>query len=630
MKKVFLTAAAFLFALPFFVSAQSTPPDPKAMPATVAASESVTTEPTLPAFMKDVKSQADFDKLKPAQKKEMEAYLTAKAMADADKMTPEERAGKPAARTVNNPEPTPAVTAAPAGSTGSVKGILFGFVTILFLVALGLIARTFLSSKTGRWSSKSFLLLGLALSGVVVSGGEVKAAAVSTSCWYWNGSTFTVSVDKSTYAPGDTVTARADNDGSGSSDTAIILVNFDHQGSSVRIADPLIIGRFPSSASGTLVVPVLGAHNVYFDLARGGKTAGHCSALAVAVVPAPINGGWSAWSPVACPASGGVNQTRTCTNPAPANGGANCSGASSQYCPVPLPTASVSVSPDPVPNGGNPGFTINTTNAMYCQVALDGAANIFTQGFFASGTYNPGPISTAGSHSAWVNCYNSDWVSSGWSTTNFTVNSAPAPTVTLQAFNSATITTGQTSTISFSSTDATSCSGTGPLSGDLGATSATNRATPVMNTVGTFNQTVTCTGPGGSVSSGTQTLTVNPSNCTKTPPNALIRGSDVNVKDPISASYISDLRKDIDTIYNDAYGSNFAWGSTRGGTASETLSKGAAIRAADFLEMRDAVDKIYQQCHQTAYGGWTDDLAAGKPIRAAHVNQIREALKNAK
>ena len=118
--------------------------------------------------------------------------------------------------------------------------------------------------------------------------------------------------------------------------------------------------------------------------------------------------------------------------------------------------------------------------------------------------------------------------------------------------------------------------------------------------------------------------------CTKTPPNALIRGSDVNVKDPISASYISDLRKDIDTIYNDASGSNFAWGSTRGGTASETLSKGAAIRAADFLEMRDAVDKIYQQCHQTAYGGWTDDLAAGKPIRAAHVNQIREALKNAK
>ena len=118
--------------------------------------------------------------------------------------------------------------------------------------------------------------------------------------------------------------------------------------------------------------------------------------------------------------------------------------------------------------------------------------------------------------------------------------------------------------------------------------------------------------------------------CTKTPPNALIRGSDLNVKDPISASYISDLRKDIDTIYNDAYGSNFAWGSTRGGTASETLSKGAAIRAADFLEMRDAVDKIYQQCHQTAYGGWTDDLAAGKPIRAAHVNQIREALKNAK
>ena len=40
-----------------------------------------------------------------------------------------------------------------------------------------------------------------------------------------------------------------------------------------------------------------------------------------------VNGGWSVWS--AC--SGGT-QTRTCTNPAPANGGASCSGNSSQSC----------------------------------------------------------------------------------------------------------------------------------------------------------------------------------------------------------------------------------------------------------------------------------------------------------
>jgi len=51
--------------------------------------------------------------------------------------------------------------------------------------------------------------------------------------------------------------------------------------------------------------------------------------------PQPVNGGWSDWS--ACSAEcGGGTQTRTCNNPAPANGGADCSqldgGNSSQSC----------------------------------------------------------------------------------------------------------------------------------------------------------------------------------------------------------------------------------------------------------------------------------------------------------
>ncbi len=47
--------------------------------------------------------------------------------------------------------------------------------------------------------------------------------------------------------------------------------------------------------------------------------------------PAPINGGWSDWT--GCDADcGGGTQTRSCTNPTPQNGGANCEGASSQEC----------------------------------------------------------------------------------------------------------------------------------------------------------------------------------------------------------------------------------------------------------------------------------------------------------
>ena len=45
----------------------------------------------------------------------------------------------------------------------------------------------------------------------------------------------------------------------------------------------------------------------------------------------PVNGGWSAWS--ACSATcGGGTQARTCNNPAPSGGGANCSGSTSQAC----------------------------------------------------------------------------------------------------------------------------------------------------------------------------------------------------------------------------------------------------------------------------------------------------------
>jgi hypothetical protein len=48
------------------------------------------------------------------------------------------------------------------------------------------------------------------------------------------------------------------------------------------------------------------------------------------VAPSPINGGWSNWSTkdTTCGVTG--TQTRTCTNPAPLHGGANCSGSSTQ------------------------------------------------------------------------------------------------------------------------------------------------------------------------------------------------------------------------------------------------------------------------------------------------------------
>jgi hypothetical protein len=78
----------------------------------------------------------------------------------------------------------------------------------------------------------------------------------------------------------------------------------------------------------------------------------------------------------------------------------------------------------------------------------------------------------------------------------------PAPTVSLTA-SPTSITSGQTSTLSWSSTNATSCTASGAWSGDR-VTSGTDLAGPSS----TQTYTLTCTGAGGSASdSATVTVT---------------------------------------------------------------------------------------------------------------------------
>jgi len=146
---------------------------------------------------------------------------------------------------------------------------------------------------------------------------------------------------------------------------------------------------------------------------------------------APVNGGWSGWS--AQDNTCGFyavdrNQTRSCTNPSPAYGGADCSGSSTQSYHVPACTSSinsVSISAQPVIYGSSPTISFSgNSNTYYCDVYVDWGS-LFHAGIYAtSGSYS---LSSFGwglsSHNIDVMCYNSDWVQSGWAVTSFNVSS---------------------------------------------------------------------------------------------------------------------------------------------------------------------------------------------------------------
>ena len=219
------------------------------------------------------------------------------------------------------------------------------------------------------------------------------------------------------------------------------------------------------------------------------------------VVATPVNGGWSDWS--TCDAS--CNQSRSCTNPIPANGGSNCSGSSSQSCTGGLCTT--------------PALSITTT-AFNPATATVGVAYSAQQAVQATGGQTPyscsasglpsgmamnasscaiyGTPTVAGTFNVTVTVYDS---SSPQKTASkvLTLTVSPAATpplsITTTAFNPATATVG----VAYSAQQAVqatggqtpySCSASGLPSGmAMNASSCAIYGTPTV--AGTFNVTVT-------------------------------------------------------------------------------------------------------------------------------------------
>jgi len=195
----------------------------------------------------------------------------------------------------------------------------------------------------------------------------------------------------------------------------------------------------------------------------------------------PINGGWSAWSNwsacsvTACGSSGTQTRTRTCTNPAPANGGANCSGPSFEFqacstaaCAVPT-VDSFTASPTSIAYGGSSTLSWSSSNTTGCTTN--------EQSLGTSGNLGVGPLYSTKTYS--MTCRKGDVISASKSVT-VSVGAAPTPTPDAPACNfsfyPSSINLGQSTTFSWTSNDADgqipySCTGnlgSGTLSGARG------------------------------------------------------------------------------------------------------------------------------------------------------------------
>ena len=167
--------------------------------------------------------------------------------------------------------------------------------------------------------------------------------------------------------------------------------------------------------------------------------------------------------------------------------------AASAPAPSP-PTISISASPTNVSSGNGSTLTWSSTNATSCS-----ASGAWSGAEAVSGTYSTGALSTSATYA--LSCTGAGGTASQSATV--TVAAIPPPTVSISA-NPTSVSSGSGSTLTWSSTNATSCTASGAWSGNKAASGT--YGTGALSSSATY--ALTCTGAGGSASqSATVTVT---------------------------------------------------------------------------------------------------------------------------
>lgn len=162
-----------------------------------------------------------------------------------------------------------------------------------------------------------------------------------------------------------------------------------------------------------------------------------------------------------------------------------------------LPTVSISVSPASITPSGSATLSWTSTNATSCSASNAWSGNVAT-----SGSHLVSPGGTPASYTYTLTCTGPSGTASNSATLAVTNNTA-APAVSI-AINPSSVTKGQNATLTWSSTNATTCSATNAWSGNV---SVSGSQTISPSSAGTYTYSLTCSGTGGTASNSA-TLTV--------------------------------------------------------------------------------------------------------------------------
>ena len=274
------------------------------------------------------------------------------------------------------------------------------------------------------------------------------------------------------------------------------------------------------AASGTQSTGPIMATSVYSIVCTGPGGVTPPATATVASIPAPtatlaaaptaVASGnasmltWSSTNATSCSASGGWSGTVAAsgshsTGPLTAATAYSliCAGPGGVTAPVvttvtilPVPTVTLTASPQVVAAGGSSTLTWTSSNTTSCTAsgAWNGSVGL-------SGSQSTGAVAIATSYS--LSCSGTG----GTSLTSAVVNVIPTATLTL---SSTVIAPGGAATLSWSSSNATSCTASGGWAGPLPVSGT--QSTGAVST--TTSYSLTCSGAGGPSSLATITLTV--------------------------------------------------------------------------------------------------------------------------